>query len=161
MTRDELDVVLKNHSLWLNGDSSGKRANLRDANLSGAYLSGANLRGANLSRANLDGADLYKANLYRANLSEAHLDKANLDGARLREARGILSAGPCEGRMMYAVRHADGPMIQAGCHWQTATWLRDHWTEMLGGERDEHARRRLACLDALLGMARACDWPMS
>jgi hypothetical protein len=61
---------------------------------------------------------------------------------------------------MYAVQFKAGPMIQAGCHWEAPSWLRAHWTAMLDGERDEHARRRLACLDALLGMARACNWEM-
>ena len=44
----EISEVLRKHSLWLNGEDGGARANLRGADLRGANLRGANLRGANL-----------------------------------------------------------------------------------------------------------------
>ena len=78
-----LPEVLRLHALWLNGDTTGQRANLSGANLSGANLSGANLSGANLSRANLSLANLSEANLSRANLSGANLSGADLSGAYL------------------------------------------------------------------------------
>ena len=85
---EQLQEVLRLHTLWLNGDPTGQRANLSGANLSGAdlygaNLSGANLSGANLSGANLSGADLSWANLYGANLSGANLSGANLSWANL------------------------------------------------------------------------------
>ena len=68
MTQEELNKILEDHALWLEG-KGGKQANL-----CGANLSGANLRGANLCEANLYRADLCEANLYRADLCEANID---------------------------------------------------------------------------------------
>ena len=53
ITKDELDVFLRKHKLWLCGEDGGERADLR-----GADLYGANLRGADLREADLYGADL-------------------------------------------------------------------------------------------------------
>jgi hypothetical protein len=78
--------ILKPHTLWLQGDPKGVRANLSRANLSGADLSGADLSWANLSGANLSEADLSRANLSGANLSEADLSRANLSWANLSRA---------------------------------------------------------------------------
>lgn len=88
MTKEELEVVLANHRLWLSGNPSGAMANLSGANLSMANLSMANLSvanlcGANLYRAYLSGANLSRANLSGANLSGAYLSRANLSGADL------------------------------------------------------------------------------
>ena len=80
------------------------RADLRDANLRWADLSGAVLYGADLRGAILRGAILRGAILREADLSET---------------TGISSIGPVgrHGRIIYAVAHDDGPMIQAGCWW--------------------------------------------
>ena len=91
ITKDELEVFLRKHKLWLVDDPEGVRANLSRADLSGADLWGADLWGANLSGANLSGADLSRANLSRAdlsraNLSRADLSRANLSGANLSRA---------------------------------------------------------------------------
>ena len=88
MNKKEIEKVLYEHKLWLNGDPNGKRANLSGAylncaNLSGAYLNCADLSGANLSRAYLNCADLRGADLCDANLSGAYLCDANLSGAYL------------------------------------------------------------------------------
>ena len=45
-TETELKDILNLHSLWLKGDSKGKRANLSGANLSSADLSSADLYNA-------------------------------------------------------------------------------------------------------------------
>ena len=42
ITRDELEVFLRKHKLWLADDPEGERANLWGANLRGANLRGAN-----------------------------------------------------------------------------------------------------------------------
>mgnify|MGYP001607594156 CR=1 FL=1 len=106
--------------------------------------------------------DLRGADLSGANLSKAHLYETNLSGADLNWATGIVVAGPCGGRMMYGVRHAGGMMVQAGCWWARPAWLREHWKAMSDGEkasrRAEHARLRLACLEALEVQARALEW---
>ena len=86
ITKEQLDNILKKHTLWVKNESGGERANLREAHLSGANLSGANLRGADLSGADLSGADLYVANLRGADLRGADLSGANLSGANLRGA---------------------------------------------------------------------------
>jgi hypothetical protein len=87
MDKNQLQEVLRLHSLWLAGDPAGTRANLSGADLSGANLSGANLSGANLSGANLSGANLSGANLSRANLSGANLLRANLSWVNLSGAK--------------------------------------------------------------------------
>ena len=74
MKQADIDVIIKSHTSWLNGERGGTRANLSRANLSGANLSRANLSGADLSRANLSGANLSGANLGGADLREADLD---------------------------------------------------------------------------------------
>ena len=84
ISRDELEVFLRKHKLWLADDPEGERANLSRANLWGADLSR-----ANLSRANLGGADLGGANLSGANLSEADLWGADLSRANLRGANNL------------------------------------------------------------------------
>ena len=88
ITKDELEVFLRKHKLWLMDDPEGERANLYGADLTGADLTGAdltraNLYGADLTRANLYGANLYGANLYGANLYGANLTGADLYGANL------------------------------------------------------------------------------
>ena len=71
MDKKELNIVLKNHLLWLKDDPKGKRANLR-----GTDLRGADLLDADLQRANLWGADLRDANLLDADLRDADLSNS-------------------------------------------------------------------------------------
>jgi len=78
----ELDIILKNHKLWLI-KNIGQRADLQDADLQGANLRGANLRRANLQDADLQDADLQDADLRGANLQDADLRGADLRGANL------------------------------------------------------------------------------
>jgi hypothetical protein len=86
MTKDELQVILEKHKLWLQGNKEGVRADLSYANLRYADLEGANLSVADLSFANLEGANLSIAYLGRANLSGADLEGANLSDAYLENA---------------------------------------------------------------------------
>ena len=86
ITQEELEVFLRKHKLWIEGDPKGERANLWGADLWGADLWGADLWGANLSEADLRGADLSEANLSEADLRGADLWGANLWGANLRGA---------------------------------------------------------------------------
>jgi hypothetical protein len=126
MTTEKIKHTLELHSKWLRGEDGGARGNLRGADLSGADLSGADLSGANLSgadlsRADLSGADLREADLSGANLREANLYGANLSRAYLSGAKKIMQFGPMptSGRIVYAVRHDSGWMVQAGCFWGT------------------------------------------
>ena len=89
ISKDELDVFLRNHKLWLIGEKGGKRVNLRGANLRGANLYGADLYGADLYGADLYGANLRGADLRGADLRGADLREADLYGADLRGAEGI------------------------------------------------------------------------
>ena len=113
------------------------------ADLSRADLSDAALRGADLSRADLRGADLRRADL----------SDADLCGADLRDADGIMSIGPigAEHRIIYAVRHDGGPMVQAGCFWGTVPQLREaiavRYTDGSGIER--HRAVYLAACDLI------------
>ena len=81
MKQKELDIILKKHEMWLNGETNGERAALRHANLSDA-----DLRNADLRHADLRNADLRNANLRDSNLSDADLRNANLSDADLRNA---------------------------------------------------------------------------
>ena len=83
MNAKDLAAVLEKHALYLKGDPTGARANLRSANLRSADLRSANLRCADLSVANLRSADLRSADLRSADLSGADLSGADLSGANL------------------------------------------------------------------------------
>ena len=85
MEQTELNKILKQHKLWIDG-KGGKRANLEGANLKDANLYGANLYGADLRDANLEGAHLRDAYFYRANLTGANLTGANLTYTDMEEA---------------------------------------------------------------------------
>ena len=85
MNKDEIQIVLREHSLWLKGEG-GKKLNLQRADLCGANLYGTDLRRANLRRANLQGANLHTADLQRADLCEANLYGTDLRRADLRKA---------------------------------------------------------------------------
>ena len=56
ITKEELEVFLRKHKLWLACEEGGERADLSRADLRGANLSRADLSGAYLSGANLSGA---------------------------------------------------------------------------------------------------------
>ncbi len=86
ITKEELQNILKEHKLWLDDSTKGKRADLRNANFSWDNLRYANLCGADLRYANLCCADLRWANLRYADLSYANLCGANLRWANLRYA---------------------------------------------------------------------------
>ena len=100
MEASELNKILDQHQLWLDGkggkcanltgadlsDANLGCANLSDANLTGADLEYANLTCASLTGADLTGADLRVAILRGANLKGANLEYANLQGADLRVA---------------------------------------------------------------------------
>jgi len=115
MNTEEIKHTLELHRKWLRGEAGGVRANL-----CGADLRGADLRGANLSGAHLCGADLCGADLCGADLSGADLCGADLCGAK-----NIMQFGPMptSGRVIYAVRHDSGWMVQAGCFWGTVDEL--------------------------------------
>ena len=98
ITREDLNVILKNHELWFATDGKeGERAdlpytdlsgfNLAEANLSYTDLSGADLRCANLRFADLEGANLSGADLSYADLRHAYLVNANLACADLPRAK--------------------------------------------------------------------------
>ena len=112
ITKDELDIFLRKHKLWLEDEEGGERANLEGANLEGANLKGANLKGANLKGANLRGANLDGANLEGANLWGANLWGANLRGANLKGAKNVKFpiACPEEGEFI-AFKKASGYIV--------------------------------------------------
>ena len=90
MDKHELQEILEQHQLWLDGNG-GKRADLRNADLHNADLREANLRDADLSgailcNANLRLADLRGACLHKANLCWAYLHGAKLSSADLSNA---------------------------------------------------------------------------
>ena len=94
MEASELNLILDQHRLWLDGKGGVcadlTDTDLEDANLTGANLTGANLTGANLYCANLYCANLYCANLTGVNLTGAILENANLTGAILPDISWII-----------------------------------------------------------------------
>ena len=56
ITKEQLDNILKKHTLWVKNESGGERADLSGSDLSGSDLRGADLRGADLYGASLYGA---------------------------------------------------------------------------------------------------------
>ena len=82
MNQKELNKILKQHKLWVDG-KGGAKADLSYTDLNGANLRGANLKNTDLRDAYLIGADLSYANLSGADLSRAKLRVANLKGANL------------------------------------------------------------------------------
>lgn len=83
MKREQLEEVLRLHSLFLVGDPQGKLADFSGADLRDASLSDASLRHADLSGADLSGADLRYADLRNASFRDASLRDASLSGASL------------------------------------------------------------------------------
>ena len=53
ISSEELDTVIRLHQLYLDGDSTGVRADLEEADLREAYLGRADLRGADLEEQTL------------------------------------------------------------------------------------------------------------
>ena len=86
LTTQEIQEVIRLHSLWTKDDLQGECASLQGADLREADLREADLRKANLQGANLQGANLCKADLQEANLREANLQNSNLCEANLYEA---------------------------------------------------------------------------
>jgi|TARA_R110000744_G_scaffold45106_1_gene100320 uncharacterized protein YjbI with pentapeptide repeats len=57
ITKEELEIVLKNHALWVDSDGSeGKRADLTGVDLTCADLTGADLTYVDLTYAKLTGS---------------------------------------------------------------------------------------------------------
>ena len=85
ISREELNEILKNHELWLQG-KGGECADLSNTNLRYDDLRFANLENADLSDADLKNANLRYANLKLANLKHANLKYADLSDVNLRYA---------------------------------------------------------------------------
>ncbi len=83
ISKDELKEILRKHTLWVECEEGGERADLQRADLQRADLRGADLREADLQEADLREADLREADLQRVNLQEADLRGANLQEADL------------------------------------------------------------------------------
>ena len=133
-------------------------ADLRDANLICTILSNAKLSHVDLRSADLSNANLRGANLCFADLTGVALSFTYMNGVQLRGAKGILTVGPIDTWLMYAVRHDDGPRIYAGCRGPFCeAEARAYWH----GDRPSHDARMIAGLDALLALAAAHGWPIS
>lgn len=104
-------------------------ANFRNSDLSGCDFSGANLRDADLTSALLNKSDFINADMRGSNIAGAILH-----GVDLRGSRGMYQYGPnpSGGRMVYAVWHKSGWMIQSkGTFWGNLEEFRaqasSHW----------------------------------
>ena len=110
ITKEELEVFLRKHKLWLENKEGGERADLRRADLRWANLSGADLSEANLSGADLRGADLSGADLREANLRWANLSRADLDYSVLPLWCGSLTANFDDRQLIQIAYH----LVKAG-----------------------------------------------
>lgn len=106
MTQAELNEILEKHKKWLNGEPSGKRADLRDCDLSGSDLRGSDLRGSDLSGSNLRNSDLRYSNLGAARLGDCDLSGSNLDYSCLPLWCGSLSAHFDDRHIAQIIYHA-------------------------------------------------------
>jgi hypothetical protein len=84
MTHEEIQEVLRLHSLWLANHPAGKRANLRGSGLRGSDLRGSDLRGSNLRDSDLRGSNLRDSDLRGSDLSGSDLRGSDLSGSDLR-----------------------------------------------------------------------------
>ena len=84
MEQSELNIILKEHTKWLEDTSTGKRANLRYANLGGLDLRNANLSSADLRYANLRDLDLRDVDLTHASLTGANIRYAIGNGREIK-----------------------------------------------------------------------------
>ena len=144
-TADELREVLRLHALWLQGDSTGARANLRGANLTDANLRGANLTDAVLTDAVLTGAVLSCAYLSGANLSGANLSCADLSGA-------VMSGA---GVWIPKIEHIDAQILRAisaeGCRLNMSTWHACDTTHCRAGWAIQLAGAAGMAMEGLIG----------
>jgi len=86
---ENLIEILKEHKNWLKDKKSGKRAVFMYHDLTDAVFTGADLSNVDFNNINLN------------------------------NAQNIFQFGPMptSGRIIYAVRHDSGFMVQAGCFW--------------------------------------------
>jgi hypothetical protein len=96
MDQQEINEIIKEHQLWLEGKEDGVRADFTEKDLRGADFTEkdlrgakfycADLRGANFRYANLTNADFRNVNLTNADLSNANLTNVNLTSSDLTNA---------------------------------------------------------------------------
>jgi uncharacterized protein YjbI with pentapeptide repeats len=86
ITQDEFDFILKDHALWLEDETKGKRADLSERDLRNLKLAHVHLEGANLSYSRLEGSDLTQIHLTGARLIQTHLEDTMLFHAELSAA---------------------------------------------------------------------------
>ena len=117
MNQEQLNVVLKQHKLWLDTKGEeGKRADLRYADLRNINLRYANLRGADLRDADLRGAELRGSDLTGANLEGADLEGVDLEGTGV-----YFFKGPCR----RAIYNSKDDKLYIGCQVHSL----DYWLE--------------------------------
>ena len=131
MKKEELDVILKSHKYWLNGEG-GEKADLQGVDLQGADLQGVDLRGASLQGVDLWGANLQGADLQGANLWRANLQGANLRGANLTDNIKISKIGVFEGlykyQSMVIITMEGQEFINMGCYTRHVDeWKNNFW----------------------------------
>ncbi|PCI37431.1 MAG: hypothetical protein COB46_13505 [Rhodospirillaceae bacterium] len=94
---ENLEEVIKNHSLWLKDKKQGMKADLSETNLQDKVISNVNLKGANLhnvdlsfsvlENVNLAGADLSDSDIVEVDWKGVNLSGANFSRADLRESQ--------------------------------------------------------------------------
>lgn len=117
MNKEQLSVILNDHSKWLKNESEGKRADLSGLDLSGMDLSNRNLTRAifcksilsfvNFSNANLSFVDFSGADLYEANLSNSKLKGSIFIGSDLYAANLQSSDLTCATLSKADIRYAN------------------------------------------------------
>jgi uncharacterized protein YjbI with pentapeptide repeats len=163
MHPDQLDEILRLHSLWMRDETGGQRADLSDAILNGANLSDASLSGADLRRANLSHADLYGADLshayltgadlYDADLRRANLSGVRLSGANLHGVKGLISGGTPDGWTAFGWLRDEVLSIRVGCREKRLAEALEYWS----GKEDR--REVLAAVRYIAEIAAIRGWP--
>lgn len=123
ISQAEFDEILRLHSLWLNGNPSGKRATFQFTDLRNVDLQGTDLRHADLQRTDLRRANLQGVNLQGADFRDAHLRAADFQNADLRGAN--LSWTDLRGALF-------NQAIPRVCWIESSVWLRSDIPWWLG-----------------------------
>ena len=129
ITQDELETIVRKHTMFRSARVGGARAILARRNLSGfnlqnydlsyADMTGVSLNGADASGAHLDYCNFFGADLRFCNLQGAHLVRADLRGACLRGANLIAAdmAGADLREGMLAGTESDGNIVPLHGDW--------------------------------------------
>ena len=151
--------ILEQHALWLEDNTKGKRADLRNIDLTYSKLRNMDLRYVDLRNVKLMNVDLSFSDLRGANLRGADVRGSKMTGVNLVYAYldGIIGL-PSVRVSNYQMTLLPGPKIHAGCRWFTIPQAREHWApeNMIAWtvKTPEYGKLQLSSIDFLEEMSK-------